>query len=104
MQQCAHLGDWVQIHETVLRPEERTGKLPDETRMVPLEMWIKGFLQKDCELGGIAEVRTLTGRKVSGCLVAVDPGFEHGFGQHFVPETLGIGIQLRGILESEDRP
>ena len=44
-------GTWVQIHNIVLRPEERTGKLPEGTKKVPLEMWVKGFLCADAEVG-----------------------------------------------------
>ena len=38
----AKKGDWVRIHKIILKAEERTGKLPEDTQKVPLEMWTKG--------------------------------------------------------------
>ena len=52
-------GTWVQVHEIVLEPEERTGKLPEDTKKVPLEMWVKGFLTDDAAMGEEAEIETL---------------------------------------------
>ena len=66
-------GTWVQVHEIVLKPEERTGKLPEDTKKVPLEMWVKGFLKEDAAIGDTVEIETLTGRMVSGSLVAAEP-------------------------------
>ena len=40
----AKKNDWVRIHRNVLEAKERTGKLPDDTKHVPLEMWVKGHL------------------------------------------------------------
>ena len=34
----AKKGDWVQIHNIVLTPEERSGALPEDTKSHPLEM------------------------------------------------------------------
>lgn len=94
-------GEWVQVHQTVLNPEERAAHLPEDTRKVPLEMWVKGFLNIDCEIGEEAEVTTLTGRIVKGKLIEVNPNYSFGFGK-YVPEVLQIGIQLRNILGGED--
>lgn len=91
-------GEWVQIHEIVLNPEERPEHLPEDTKKVPLEMWVKGFLKYDCNIGEEAVITTLTGREVRGRLVDVNPKYDYGFGD-FVPELLQIGIQLRGILK-----
>lgn len=91
-------GEWVQIHEVILKPEERPSHLPEDTRKVPLELWVKGFLNKDAKIGEEAEITTLTGRVVKGELVEVNPGYDYGFG-NFVPEILQIGLQLRGILK-----
>ena len=41
----AKKGDWVQIHNIVLTPEERSSALPEDTKSHPLEMWVKGYLQ-----------------------------------------------------------
>ena len=43
----AKKGDWVQIHNIVLKPEERSSALPEDTKKHPLEMWVKGYLQAD---------------------------------------------------------
>jgi len=99
MSDRAQKGDWVQIHQIVLPPEERTGKIPEETKKVPLELWVKGFIQADAPIGSTVEVTTLTGRKASGELVAVNPTYSYGFGDQYVPELLRIGCQLRSILE-----
>lgn len=92
-------GDWVQIHEIVLTPEERTGKLPEDTKKVPLELWVKGFINHDAAIGDTVEITTLTGRIVSGELVGVNVKYDYSFGDEYVPELLKIGIQLRGILK-----
>lgn len=98
----AKKGDYVQIHEIVLKPEERTGKLPEDTKKVPLELWVKGFLNHDANFHDEVEITTLTGRKVKGELVSVNPRYEYGFGEEYVPELLNIGRQLRGILKGGD--
>ncbi len=96
-------GEWVQIHEIVLKPEERTGKIPEETRKVPLELWVKGFLNEDANMGEKVEITTVTGRTVSGTLVDVNPVYTHGFGETFVPELLQVGLQAKRILKGEEK-
>lgn len=99
----AKKGDWVQIHSIVLKAEERTGKIPEDTKKVPLEMWVKGFLNDDSNFGDIVSVTTLTGREVKGELVEVNPKYIHSFGDEYIPELLRVGIQVRSILkEGED--
>ena len=39
--------DWVEIHYVVLEARERTGDIPEDTRKVPLECWIKGWAEKE---------------------------------------------------------
>ena len=95
-------GTWVQIHEIVLEPEERTGKLPDDTKKVPLEMWLKGFLSEDATIGEEVEIETITGRYVKGKLIAAEPAYDHGFGEIYIPEMLQIGIQARKIMRGEE--
>ncbi|WP_027308022.1 2-amino-4-oxopentanoate thiolase subunit OrtA [Caloramator sp. ALD01] len=91
-------GTYVQIHQIVLRPDERASNLPDETKNVPLEMWVKGYLNSDARIGDEVEITTLTNRKVIGTLVEVNPSYRHDFGK-FVPEILKIGQDLRKILK-----
>lgn len=90
---------WVEIHDIVLKPEERTGNLPEETRKVPLEMRLKGFLLEEGELGDRVKIRTVTGRIVEGTLLKENPVYEHGYGETFIPELLTIGQNLRAMLE-----
>lgn len=69
----AKVNDWVIIHNIVLTPEERAPQVPDDTKKVPLEMWVKGFIQKDAYIGDLVEVKTITGRLVKGNLLKVNP-------------------------------
>ncbi|MCR2042871.1 2-amino-4-oxopentanoate thiolase subunit OrtA [Anaerosalibacter massiliensis] len=95
----AKKGSWVRIHNIVLKPEDRSPNLPEDTKKVPLEMWDKGFLLNEfANIGDIVEVETYIGRKVEGKLVEINPYYEHDFGK-CVPELLYIGRQLRGYLE-----
>lgn len=94
-------GTWVRIHSIVLEPEERTGKLPEDTKKVPLEMWVKGFLKEEAAIGDEVTIQTITGREETGTLVEVEPVYEHGFGDIYIPEILQIGLQARAIMRGE---
>ncbi|MGL5440652.1 MAG: 2-amino-4-oxopentanoate thiolase subunit OrtA [Filifactoraceae bacterium] len=93
----AEKGDWVLIHSIVFTAEQRAPQVPDDTKKVPLEMWVKGYLQNDANIGDIVKVETRTGRIEEGKLLEVDPFYKHDFGK-FVPEILQIGEQVREIL------
>jgi len=93
----AKKGDWVNIYDIVLKPEERAPQVPDDTKNVPLETWVKGFIQHDAEIGEKVEIITMTGRRVTGKLVEVNPSYTHSFGRT-VPEVFKIGLQLKEIL------
>ncbi|WP_116112064.1 2-amino-4-oxopentanoate thiolase subunit OrtA [Austwickia chelonae] len=94
----ARAGDWVQIHQVVLEPEQRTGKLPEDTRAVPFRSWSKGYLLTDAEVGAQVEIDTVLGRRLIGELVAVNPGYDHGFGSTYLPELQQVGAQARCLL------
>lgn len=95
-----NIGTWVEIHDTVLKPEERTGNLPEETKKVPLEMRVKGFLlDEEANLEDRVKIRTVTGRIVEGTLIKENPTYEHGYGETFIPELLRIGQDLRALME-----
>ncbi|MBZ4649993.1 2-amino-4-oxopentanoate thiolase subunit OrtA [Thermosipho sp. (in: thermotogales)] len=97
----AKKGDWVQIQKTLLKPEERTAPLPEDTKKVPLQMRVKGFLiNETAKIGDEVEIETLIGRRVSGILVSINPKYDHDFGEP-VPELITIGIELRKILEGD---
>lgn len=93
----AKVNDWVIIHNIVLTSEERAPQVPDDTKKVPLEMWVKGFIQKDAYIGDLVEVKTITGRLVKGNLLKVNPYYTHDYGK-CIPELLQIGIQAKEIL------
>jgi hypothetical protein len=88
---------WVLVHRIILEPEERAPQVPEDTKRAPLEMWVKGRLLEDSELGGPARVKTRTGRTEEGTLLEVNPAYRHGFGD-FVPELLAISEQARRIV------
>jgi len=93
----AKKGDWVMVHNIVLEPKDRAPQIPEETKKVPLEMWMKGFLLEDAKVGEVVNIETIVGRKVSGKLVEIHPSHKHDYGNH-VPEILQIGKKLKEIL------
>ncbi len=103
MSEAAKQGDWVQIHSTVLRPEERAPQVPADTKKVPLEMWQKGYALTAARIGEQIQIRTVTGRVVTGELVSINPRYDHGFGRP-VESVLAIGQELRALLEREAAP
>lgn len=90
-------GQWVEVYRVVLSPEKRAPQIPDDTKQVPLEMRIKGFLETDAKIGDEAVVMTVAGRHVSGRLDAVNPAYTHGFGEP-IGELIDIGRQVRRII------
>ena len=95
-------GEWVRIYKVVLQSSERAPQVPDDTKKVPLELWVKGFLQMDAEIGEEVEIETVTGRKEAGKLIEVNPYYTHDFGK-FIPELLVIDRQTRDIVFGGDR-
>ncbi|MDY2960522.1 MAG: 2-amino-4-oxopentanoate thiolase subunit OrtA [Hornefia sp.] len=95
-------GDWVRIHRVVLKAEERTAKLPEDTKACDLEMWTKGTLLADAEIGDEVEIETIVGRREKGELVEVGPYYTHSYGV-FVPEIIEIDKQLRKIMKGGDK-
>ena len=95
----AKKGDWVRIHKVILPAAERTAKLPDDTKKVDFEMWVKGTLQNEtAENGDDVTILTAVGREEVGKLLEVDPYYTHSYGK-FVPEIIEIDKQLRGIMK-----
>ena len=93
----AKQGDWVRIHRVILPAEERTANLPEDTKKVPFEMWVKGHLLEDGEMGDQVRIRTVSGREEHGALIEVNPQFDVNFG-NFVPEVLEMDVRLRTAL------
>lgn len=94
----AKKGDWVRIHSIVLKADERTARIPDDTQKCDLEMWTKGFLTEDAEIGDEVTVITAVNRKETGKLIEVNPYYTHSYG-NFVPEIIQIDKQLREIMD-----
>ncbi|MDD2217309.1 MAG: 2-amino-4-oxopentanoate thiolase subunit OrtA [Eubacteriales bacterium] len=82
-------GTFVRIEKTILEPQERTSKIPDDTKKVPFKMWTKGVLQHDCELNAEATIVTVANRRDTGKLVEVNPFYELNYGE-FLPEITEI--------------
>ena len=93
----AKQGDWVRIHRVILAAEERTANLPEDTKKVPFEMWVKGHLLEDGEIGDEVRIKTVSGREEHGTLIEVNPQFDVNFG-NFVPEVLEMDVRLRTAL------
>lgn len=87
----------MQIHQIVLKTEERAPQVPEDTKKVPLELWVKGVAQEDAKIGSMVEIITATGRKTKGELTVVNPRYVHDYGD-FVPELLKVDMQLKEIL------
>ena len=94
----AKKGDWVRIHNVVLKAEERTAKIPTDTQHCDLEMWDKG----SAEIGNSVTVETATGRIAKGVLLEENPCYKHSYGD-FVPEIIEIDKQLRKIMAGGER-
>ena len=98
----AKKGDYVNIYSVVLTADERAPQVPEDTKKVPLETWVKGFLNHDADLNDEVEITTMTGRIVKGKLVETEPTYSHSYGNH-IPEVLKIGRDLREILFGGDK-
>lgn len=92
------IGDWVRIHSVILTPDERASGIPQETRAVPLEMRVKGWLVTEgASIGDAVEIRTTLGRGYHGTLEAVNPPYGHDFAAA-IPELVRAGEELREML------
>jgi len=92
-------GDWVEIWNVILEPEKRAPQVPADTKKVPLEMRLRGFLvNEQAKLGEIVSISTRIGRVVEGKLVSLHPRYNHTFGE---PQKvlLDIGQELRTFLK-----
>ena len=95
-------GTWVLIHREILKPAERAPQVPEDTKKVPLEMWVKGYLIRDGKIGEEVQVTTRTGRMETGTLLEAEPYYKHDYGK-FVPELLVISEQVRDIAFGGDK-
>jgi len=100
MTELIEKGTWVEIHSVVLQANERAPQVPEDTRRVPLEMRVKGFLLAPATIGEDAEIETLSGRHLRGRLAEVNPAYTHSFGSP-VPELSPIGCEVRALLREK---
>jgi hypothetical protein len=99
----ARKGDLVLIHLVVLEPAQRAENLPEVTRIVPYEGWIKGFLLEDeAEIGETVRIKSLIGRDLSGKLTEINPVYDHGFGEP-QPELNAIGPEAWKELQGREK-
>ena len=90
-------GQWVQIKTIVLEPKDRAPQVPDDTKETPLQMWAKGYLSADADIGKECEITTVTGRKIRGILEVLEPFYSHNFGK-YIPELDIIRDQVKKVL------
>jgi hypothetical protein len=88
-------GSFVRIRKTVLKPEMRSSNLPEDTKLVPYKMWVKGYLLEESELFDYVEVKTITGRLEKGRLKEANPAYKHSYGD-FVKEELQLRETILG--------
>ncbi|MCU0254852.1 MAG: 2-amino-4-oxopentanoate thiolase subunit OrtA [Acidobacteria bacterium] len=100
MPELAAAGSWVEIHRIVLPAGERAPQVPEDTKHVPLEMRVKGFLAAPAAIGEEVEIVTRSGRRLRGRLVEVNPAYTHSFGAP-LPELVTIGEEVRRLLRGE---
>jgi hypothetical protein len=89
-------GTFVRIRRTLLKSDERSPNLPEETKQVPYKMWVKGYLQEDADLFDIVTIKTITGRYETGRLKEANPPYKFSYGD-FVPEIL----KLRDVIHTD---
>ena len=90
---------WVDIHTIVLAPGERAPHIPADTRQLPLEMQVKGFLLHEARVGEAVAIMTPAGRTLHGTLRTINPPYTHTYGPP-LPALSPIGSEVRAILRA----
>jgi hypothetical protein len=93
-------GAFVEVRMILLEPADRAEHLPSDTKRVPFEARIKGFLLQDASLGEKVKIRTLADRVIEGTLTGENPSLKHGFGRPS-PELLQISREIRKEIFAE---
>jgi hypothetical protein len=93
-------GTYVRIRQTILKPQERSQKLPKDTHEVPFKIWVKGYLQEEADLFDIVHIKTLNGFEYTGRLKEANPPYRHSFGD-FVPEILKLRQTIHNDMDGE---
>lgn len=102
MPERASAQTWVEVHRLVLAPGERAPQTPDDTRQMPLELKVKGFLTHAAAIGEEVDIITPAGRTLRGTLIAIHPAYTHTFGAP-LPELSCIGGEVRTILKDRGK-
>ena len=98
----AKKGDWVRVHNVVLKACDRTARIPDDTKKCDLEMWVKGVLvENQATVGDLVTIETAAGRIQKGILIEENPHYTHSYGD-FVPEIIEIDKRLRTLMFGGD--
>lgn len=90
-------GTFVEIETLVLDCSDRSPAIPEDTKRTQLKMWVRGFVNSDCELGEEVEITTAIDRTIKGKVVEIEPGYSHDFGS-YVGEIAYIGKQAKELL------
>ena len=77
--------------------------LPPDTAAVPFEAWVNGWIDDQASEHETVEVRTVTGRLVSGELVNTRPGYQHSFGTPPPPLQRAGRQAFTLVAEGRDR-
>ncbi|HVO92650.1 MAG TPA: 2-amino-4-oxopentanoate thiolase subunit OrtA [Terriglobales bacterium] len=99
MTALVNAGSWVEIHSVVLPASQRAPQIPEDTKHVPLELRVKGFLIAEAKVGDPVEIVTISGRRLRGTLAKINPSYAHGFGAP-IAELLTIGGEVRALLRA----
>jgi hypothetical protein len=91
---------YVRIRRTILKPEERSPNLPEDTKKVPFKMWVKGFLLEDADCFDMVSIQTITGRVETGRLKESQPPYKHTYGD-FVPELFTLRKIIHDDMDGE---
>lgn len=74
-------GTLVKIKDIVLKADQRTAAIPEDTKKTDLVLNLNGILQHDSALNEIGEIKTNTGRLVKGIIIEQNPHYTHSFGR-----------------------
>ncbi len=89
-------NSYVEIEVTILKNNERAPRVPEDTKLVPLKMRVKGVLLSDAKIGDNVKIKTDTNRVEEGILIKNNPAYLHNFGD-FVKELK----EVRNIILAE---
>ena len=88
--------NYVEIEVTILKENNRAPQVPEDTKLVPLKVRVKGVLLSEAKIGEIATIKTSTNRIETGILIKENPAYLHNFGE-FVSEL----NEVRNIILTE---